>query len=240
MRGQDLALDPQGELGEDQVRAAKEAARRERGRRRLRAADFTAAGLAVALVLAIVVNALVLQAPPTDSPLPPHRPHGLSGAAADNPPRTAARASAAASSSSASAEARSSAPAATGSPHGTLGYLVMRTSAVETPAPAASATPAPPAETASVRSPLAALGSAPEVTGAVRPPVDVPGSTRILAVQRTLSRLGYGPLKVDGQAGAETRLAIQRFQHDRNLPQDGQISQRLVRELASVSGQAID
>lgn len=240
MRGQDLALDPQGELGEDQVRAAKEAARRERGRRRLRVADFTAAGLAVALVLAIVVNALVLQVPPTDSPLPPHRPHGLSGAAADNPPRTAARPSAAASSSSASAEARSPAPAATGSPYGTLGYLVMRTSAVETPAPAASATPAPPAETASVRSPLAALGSAPEVTGAVRPPVDVPGSTRILAVQRTLSRLGYGPLKVDGQAGAETRLAIQRFQHDRNLPQDGQMSQRLVRELASVSGQAID
>ena len=111
--------------------------------------------------------------------------------------------------------------------NGTLGYLVARTLAVDTPVSAPS-------------SPAAVASDGPDVTGAVRPPVDVPGTARVLAVQRALSRLGYGPLKVDGQAGTQTRLAIQRFQHDRNLAADGQISDRLVRELSAVSGQALN
>lgn len=79
-----------------------------------------------------------------------------------------------------------------------------------------------------------------DATGSVRPPADVPGSNRILAVQKTLAKLGYGPIKMDGKPGTETRLAIQRFERDRNLPASGEITDRLVRELSAVSGMPIE
>ncbi|WP_051356643.1 peptidoglycan-binding domain-containing protein [Azorhizobium doebereinerae] len=88
--------------------------------------------------------------------------------------------------------------------------------------------------------PPAGLGGAADVTGAIRPPGDVPASPRVLAVQKTLAKLGYGPLKVTGRLSPETRQAVQRFERDRNLPVDGEISDRMVRELAAVSGTAID
>ncbi|MGU3492797.1 peptidoglycan-binding protein [Xanthobacteraceae bacterium A53D] len=80
----------------------------------------------------------------------------------------------------------------------------------------------------------------PEVTGAIRPPGEMPASPRILAVQRTLAKLGYGPIKVTGRMSPETRQAVQRFERDRNLPADGEISDRMVRELAAVSGMSIE
>lgn len=233
MRGQDAAAPLHEGLGEEAMRAAREALIRERGHKRLRTADLTFGALLFVLCVTILVNALVLQASSSFSPLPPHRP----GAAGHGPDKARG---AEASPSPAPARSSASASAAVGGmTEGTLGYLVTRTTAVDTPAPAPAVARGGPE---SVRRPLSAIGSAPEpeITGAVRPPVDVPGSSRILAVQRTLSRLGYGPLKVDGQAGTQTRLAIQRFQRDRNLSADGQISDRLVRELASVSGSAID
>ncbi|MDE1568495.1 peptidoglycan-binding domain-containing protein [Aquabacter sediminis] len=90
------------------------------------------------------------------------------------------------------------------------------------------------------RSPVAASAAAQDATGSVRPPADVPGSNRILAVQKTLAKLGYGPIKMDGKPGTETRLAIQRFERDRNLPASGEITDRLVRELSAVSGMPIE
>ncbi len=91
------------------------------------------------------------------------------------------------------------------------------------------------------RTPVAAAApAAQDATGSVRPPADVPGSNRILAVQKTLAKLGYGPIKMDGKPGAETRLAIQRFERDRNLPASGEITDRLVRELSAVSGMPIE
>jgi len=77
-------------------------------------------------------------------------------------------------------------------------------------------------------------------TGSVRPPAEIPPSNRILSVQKTLAKLGYGPLKPDGRPGAETRLAIQRFERDRNLPISGEITDKVVRELAAVSGAVIE
>ncbi len=79
-----------------------------------------------------------------------------------------------------------------------------------------------------------------DITGAVRPPGEVPVSPRVLAVQKTLSKLGYGPLKITGRPSAETRQAVQRFERDRNLTPDGEISDRVVRELAAVSGTALE
>lgn len=97
------------------------------------------------------------------------------------------------------------------------------------------------AQGAGLMLPPAAVPGDASVTGSVRPPGDVQaGSSRILAVQKALARLGYGPIKLDGQPGTETRLAIQRFERDRNLPVSGEISDRVVRELSTVSGTSIE
>lgn len=62
----------------------------------------------------------------------------------------------------------------------------------------------------------------------------------VAAVQRALTRLNYGPLKDDGQFGAGTRAALDRFERDRRLPPRGDNPSRLLRELAQASGMAID
>jgi peptidoglycan hydrolase-like protein with peptidoglycan-binding domain len=62
----------------------------------------------------------------------------------------------------------------------------------------------------------------------------------VAAVQRALSRAGYGPLKDDGQFGAGTRAALDRFERDRKLPPRGDNPARVLRELSQASGVAID
>lgn len=108
-------------------------------------------------------------------------------------------------------------------------------------APPAQTAPYQPAPTAGGRPmlPPAAVPGDAGVTGSVRPPGDVGGSNRILAVQKSLARLGYGPIKVDGQPGSDTRQAILRFERDRNLPATGEINDRLIRELSAVSGMPV-
>lgn len=197
-------------------------------RRRLR--DWSAGLVAASAATLVVVNALVMQAPPQASaPLPERRPSGISaGVEKIRPTRLTP----------AAAEAR---PAPTGGvTNGALGYLSVKTSVTGMPVPMVpAAAVAGNLRTDSragegPRAPLMAMGDASEITGAVRPPADVPASPRILGVQKSLSRLGYGPLKPDGLTGAGTRAAIQRFQKDRGLPVDGEVSDRLVRELAAV------
>lgn len=84
-----------------------------------------------------------------------------------------------------------------------------------------------------------------------RPPVTVPvssrvesvpvlGTHRVAAVQRALTDYGYGQLKPTGIAGADTQAAIQKFEKARHLPVTGQVSDRLVRELAAVIGHPIE
>lgn len=82
----------------------------------------------------------------------------------------------------------------------------------------------------------AAAVAAPQAPASATPPAD----TRLLSVQRALARLGYGPIRPDGRPGSETRAAVQRFERDRKLPVTGEISGRLVRELAAVSGMPIE
>ena len=85
-------------------------------------------------------------------------------------------------------------------------------------------------------------GSAP--ASVLRPPAPVPpavgGPRRVAAVQRALTEYGYGQLKPTGAVGADTQAAIQRFERERRLPVTGQVSDRLVRELAAVIGHPID
>jgi hypothetical protein len=100
---------------------------------------------------------------------------------------------------------------------------------------------------------LAKLTSASPATApaVVRPPQPVPistrsetpavaGSRRVAVVQRALTEYGYGQLKPTGTIGTDTQTAIQKFERDRKLPVTGQVSDRLVRELAAVIGHPID
>jgi hypothetical protein len=85
----------------------------------------------------------------------------------------------------------------------------------------------------------------------VRPPATIPapsradtvassGSRRVAAVQRTLTEYGYGQLKPTGTVGSDTQAAIQKFERERRIPVTGQMSERLVRELTAMIGHPID
>jgi peptidoglycan hydrolase-like protein with peptidoglycan-binding domain len=65
-------------------------------------------------------------------------------------------------------------------------------------------------------------------------------SSRILAVQRALSDFGYGQIKPTGVLGPETAAAIEKFERARHLPVTGQMSERLIRELAAVTGRPLE
>ncbi len=99
------------------------------------------------------------------------------------------------------------------------------------------------------------VSSAPASAVAVlRPPAPIPvalksndpvaaliaSQRRIAAVQRTLTEFGYAQLKPTGVAGSETKAAIAKFEKERKLPVTGQMSDRLVRELAAVTGRPIE
>jgi len=79
----------------------------------------------------------------------------------------------------------------------------------------------------------------PQLLTAMRTPVAAqPGvaSPRVAAVQRVLDQQGFGPVKADGVAGEATRAAIRRFEERRGLPQKGEITPAILRELSEVSG----
>ncbi len=65
-------------------------------------------------------------------------------------------------------------------------------------------------------------------------------SKRVLAVQRALADFGYGQIKPTGIEDADTRAAIERFERDRRLPVTGTVSERLVRELAAMTGRPLE
>jgi Putative peptidoglycan binding domain len=104
--------------------------------------------------------------------------------------------------------------------------------------------------------PLANLVKATSATvpsNIVRPPASIPvssrsdtsatsapASRRVAAVQRALTEFGYAQLKPTGTVGSDTQAAIQKFERERKLPVTGQVSDRLVRELAAMIGHPVD
>ena len=66
------------------------------------------------------------------------------------------------------------------------------------------------------------------------------GSRRVAAVQRALTEYGYGQLKPTGTVGSDTQAAIQKFERERRMPVTGQLSDRLVHELAAAIGHPVD
>ena len=65
-------------------------------------------------------------------------------------------------------------------------------------------------------------------------------SKRLTAVQRALADFGYGQLKPTGVYDPETRAAIEKFERARRLPVTGQVSDRVVRELAAMTGRPLE
>jgi len=112
------------------------------------------------------------------------------------------------------------------------------------PRPAAAPTvpaavAAPPATTATLP-PRSAEKSPPAPVAPVHAPRPGAPSRRVLAVQRALTDFGYGQVKPTGVMSAETKTAIERFERERKLPVTGQISDRLTRELAAITGRPIE
>jgi peptidoglycan hydrolase-like protein with peptidoglycan-binding domain len=83
----------------------------------------------------------------------------------------------------------------------------------------------------------AATGS---VTPAPLAPRTVAIDNTIKSVQQVLADLGYDPGPADGAMGASTKTAIQAFQKDRKIAQDGQITPALLREIKRVTGKSIE
>jgi peptidoglycan hydrolase-like protein with peptidoglycan-binding domain len=65
-------------------------------------------------------------------------------------------------------------------------------------------------------------------------------SRRVIALQRVLAEFGYGQIKPTGIIDPETQAAIERFERERRLPVTGQATDRVVRELAAVTGRTVD
>jgi len=206
--------------------------------------DMLAGALAVAAVVAILANALFLQAgrhpspmfgsvvtlpapaPAVASPLPRPRPVELAVRPAEpslfEPKAIEIR----------SAEPRTSDTRAADP----MTSLVVKSTST---APAAASSVAN-----SVAKPTSVALAAP--SNVIRPPASIPassqsaGARRVASVQRALTEYGYGQLKPTGAVGADTQAAISKFERDRKLPVTGQMSDRLVRELTAMIGHPID
>ena len=74
----------------------------------------------------------------------------------------------------------------------------------------------------------------------LEPNADASSSKRVLAMQRALAEYGYGQIKPSGVVDADTKAAIERFERERRLPVTGQVSERVARELASVTGRPLE
>jgi hypothetical protein len=192
--------------------------------------DALAGAVAVAAVLAIIVNALFMQAGRHPSPLfatilPAAKP------APEPKPAPAAVApvqQAVASPQGATSPMPRPRPAeAEMRPGDPLGNLVRSTSVSSAPAAPAATTPRPPAA-------IPQGAKTDSIAG------QIASSARVAAVQRALTDYGYGQLKATGTVGADTQAAIQKFERERKLPLTGQVSERLVRELGLATGRTFE
>ena len=107
--------------------------------------------------------------------------------------------------------------------------------AVDPMAGLVKSTPTPPPNSTAMARPAPAPAAARDPLGDL-----IVNSRRVAAVQRALTEYGYGQLKPTGTAGSDTQAAIQRFERERKLPVTGQVSDRVVKELATVTGRPIE
>ena len=193
--------------------------------------DMIAGLLAVAAISAIVTNALFLQAGRHPSPMFGATAGAPAHAVANPLPRPRPVEAATRSIELTAADVKASEPKAESrsEPKAEPKSEVMTNLVTKATAPAG-----PPAAAA-------------PPTAVMRPPAPVPVMTphtaagrRIAAVQRALTDYGYGQLKPTGLIGADTQAAITKFERDRKLPMTGQMSDRLVKELSTMTGRPIE
>lgn len=80
-----------------------------------------------------------------------------------------------------------------------------------------------------------------EITGSINTPLEGERkSLRVLSLQRALARLGYGPVRMSGTFGPDTKEAIERFERDWMMPVTGLMTDNLFVKLAAVNGAPID
>ncbi len=65
-------------------------------------------------------------------------------------------------------------------------------------------------------------------------------SSRVKAVQHILSEFGYGQIKPSGILDEATNAAIEKFEREHKLPVTGRLSDRLLSELAAMTGRPLD
>ncbi|HET6838825.1 MAG TPA: peptidoglycan-binding protein [Bradyrhizobium sp.] len=201
--------------------------------------DTIAGALALAVMTAIIVNALFLQAGRHPSPM-----FGsvvvmpVSAPAQSNPlPRARPTEADASPIESKLAEPKTVEPKPTVEPK-TVELKTVEPKATEPKDPlanlvkATSALPVAPANIARPPAPIPVSSRSETIVN--------PATRRVAAVQRALTEHGYGQLKLTGIAGSDTRAAIQKFELDRKLPVTGQVSDRLVRELAAMIGHPVE
>jgi peptidoglycan hydrolase-like protein with peptidoglycan-binding domain len=75
-------------------------------------------------------------------------------------------------------------------------------------------------------------------TGTIEASPDAELRADIRRVQTGLAELAYSPGEITGELNGQTRDAIKAFERDRNLPETGEISDRLMAELSRMSGQS--
>lgn len=183
--------------------------------------DTLASAVAVAATLAIVINALYLQAG--------RHPFPMFGASADqaavvtpaSPPMPRARPD--------DVDAK---PAEVKVDQKPLDQKVVEQKPVSA-APAAKA--ASSASSPNVMRPPAAIPARNDPIGDL-----VASNRRIAQIQRALTEYGYGQLKPTGVVGTDTQAAIKKFENDRRKPQTGQVSDWLIHEIVKLTGRPIE
>ena len=91
------------------------------------------------------------------------------------------------------------------------------------------------------KAPAAAAPAARPTAARTDVPAERPApSKRIVALQRALAEYGYGQIKPSGIMDVDTQSAIERFERERKLPITGQASDRVVRELAAMTGRPLE
>jgi peptidoglycan hydrolase-like protein with peptidoglycan-binding domain len=83
-----------------------------------------------------------------------------------------------------------------------------------------------------------AVSDASLFTGSIKPDPDAEARAAIRRVQTGLAELAYSPGEINGELTHQTRKAILAFQHDRQMPETGEITDGLLAELGKMSGQS--
>ncbi len=76
-------------------------------------------------------------------------------------------------------------------------------------------------------------------TSVAAPKPAAPPDKNVVAAQRALTKLGFA-VPATGMAGPATRQAVEKFEKSRGLPVKGDLTPKVMRELASASGIAIN